>query len=118
MAPTDLVQQGNETAKGCMSTKRGPNASTPYMSWARHSSAPITFLDPYFVVVGWGWVMKGWGGVGWVGWVMKGWGGVGVGWVGHEGVGWGGVGWGGWFMKGWDGVGWGGSYRGGGGGGS
>ena len=26
-----------------------------------------------------GWVMKGWGGVGWGGWVMKGWGGVG--WV-------------------------------------
>ena len=41
----------------------------------------------------------GWGGVchiG-VGWVMKGWGRVG--WVGHEG-------WGGWVMKGWGGVGW------------
>ena len=54
-----------------------------------------------------GWVMKGWGRVGWAGhkgwggWVMKGWGGVG--WVGHEGVGWGGgrVGW-----VGHEGVGW------------
>ena len=69
-----------------MSTERGSQCLPPYMSWARHSSAPITFLDPYFVVVGWvgheavgwgGWVMKGWGGVGWGGWVMKGWGRVG-----------------------------------------
>ena len=72
----------------------------PPMSWARHSSTPIMFLDPYFVVafykVGWGggvsyrggvgWVMKGWGRVGWVGHKGSG----GVGWVGHEGVGVGG----------------------------
>ena len=60
-----------------MSTERGPQGlHPPYMSWARHSSAPITFLDPYFVVVGWG-------GMGWMGH-------EGVGVVGHEGVGWGG----------------------------
>ena len=52
----------------------------PLMSWARHSSAPITFLDPYFVVA-----FYKWGGVGvsyrgGVEWVIKG------------GVGWGGVG--------------------------
>ena len=33
-----------------MSPKRGPPMPPPPMSWARHSSAPITFLDPYFVV--------------------------------------------------------------------
>ena len=75
----------------------------PYMSWARHSSAPITFLDLGLGGI-WGGVV--WGhGVGWGGWVMKGWG-----WVMK---GWGGVGWGvsyrggvGWVMKGWGRVGW------------
>ena len=60
--------------------KGAPMPPPHYMSWATHNSAPITFLDPYFVVVGWGGVECGW-----------------VGWVGHEGVGWGMVG--GWFMK-------------------
>ena len=82
-----LIDLSNETAVGCMSTERGaPMPPPPYMSWATHSSAPITFLDSYFVVVGWGgWVMKGWGGVRWVGHEGVGWGMVG--WVGHEGEG-------------------------------
>ena len=71
----------------------------PPMSWARHSSAPITFLDPYFVVAFYKWGGVCHIGVGWGGCVIKG----EVGWVGHEGVGWGGVGWG---VSCRDGVGW------------
>ena len=45
----------NETAVGLHVYRKGaPMPPPPYMSWARHSSAPITFLDPYFVVAGWG----------------------------------------------------------------
>ena len=41
-----------------MSTERGPPMpSTPPMSWARHTSAPITFLDPYFVVAFYEWLL-------------------------------------------------------------
>ena len=79
-----------------MSTKRGPQCLHLPMSWARHSSDPITFLDPYFVVAfyKWGGGVSYRGGVGWchegggIGWVIKG-----------------GVGWGGWVIKGWSGVG-------------
>ena len=47
----------NETAVGLHVYRKGPPICLhPPMSWARHSSAPITFLDPYFVVAFYEWL--------------------------------------------------------------